>query len=282
MDNKNRTINIGKNKNSYEMPLNLTQMATFLEYFPSGSKRDLKHIFRLFDLDSSSRKLNDNTIEFKTDTKERMQLQIINKALTMELLTSGIFSYIDHPMEVNSNCLANHYRPQDAADDKPDITTPSNFAQGGVPDTHIEYENYKVILEVSAKYQPSLEDFRRQLNGALKHARELRKNDYKKPIYCLLINERSLNLVENKEALKNVLNDINPSEQIYITAISTGEFAEMGQAIAKMSEGYISKLQSDDLHEVLQATVEKGIYGKFHELLRERYHSLSRSSFGLF
>lgn len=274
MDNKNKTISIGKNKDPYEVPLNLTQMATYLEYIPSNSKRDLKHIYGLLDLDPPSRKLNDNTIDFKTDAKERMQLQIINKALTMELLSTGMFGYIDHPAEVHSNCLVNRYQPEDAIDEEHYLAVPSNFAQGGVPDSQIDYENYKVILEVSAKYQPSLEDYKKQFNGALKHARALRAKKYKKPIYCLLINERSLDLVENKETMKEILKDVRPTEKIFITAISIEEFAELGKIMAKMKEDDILKIKSNDLHEVLQATVEKGIYGKFHEILAERLNDL--------
>ena len=256
------------------MPLNLTQMATYLEYIPSNSKRDLKYIFSSLKLDPPSRKLNDNTIVFKTDEKERRQLQIINKGLTMELLASGMFGYIDHPAEVHSNCVVSRYQPKDAIDEEHYLAVPSNFAQGGMPDAQIDYENYMVILEVSAKYQPSLGDYKNQFNGALKHARSLRAKKYKKPIYCLLINERSLGLVENKETMKEVLKDVSPTEKIFITAISIEEFAELGKRMGKMDEDDISKIKSDDLHEVLQATVEKGIYGKFHEILVERLNGL--------
>ena len=192
----------------------------------------------------------------------------------MELLASGMFGYIDHPAEVHSNCVVSRYQPKDAIDEEHYLAVPSNFAQGGMPDAQIDYENYMVILEVSAKYQPSLGDYKNQFNGALKHARSLRAKKYKKPIYCLLINERSLGLVENKETMKEVLKDVSPTEKIFITAISIEEFAELGKIMGKMDEDDISKIKSDDLHEVLQATVEKGIYGKFHEILVERLNGL--------
>lgn len=270
MVKKNKTISIGKNKDPYEIPLSLFQMATYLEYFPSNSKRELKYIYGLFDLDPPTRRLNDNTIKFKTDVKERMQLQIINKALTMELLSSGMFGHIDHPAEVHANCLVSRYQPKDAINEEQYFAVPCNFAQGGVPDVQIDYENYTVILEVSAKYQPSLEDYIKQLNGALKHARSLREEISEKPIYCLVITERSLGLVENKEKMEEVLKDIHSSEMIYIIALSIEEFANLGKVMARKSEDVISKITRDDLHEVLQATVEKGVYGKFHEILEER------------
>ena len=278
MVKKNNPIRIGKNKDPYEMPLSLFQMATYLEYFPSNSKRELKHIYGLLALDPPTRRLNDNTIKFKTDVKERMQLQIINKALTMELLSSGMFGYIDHPAEVHANCLVSRYQPKDAVDEEHYLAVPSNFAQGGVPDVQIDYENYAVILEVSAKYQPSLQDYKKQLNGALKHARSLRETIPEKPIYCFVINERSLSLVENKEEMIKVLKDIHSSEKIYIIALSIEEFAALGKVMARMSEDLISKITSDDLHEVLQAAVEKGAYGNFREILEKRLYKTQSDS----
>lgn len=274
MEDKNKTISIGKDKDTYEMPLNLTQLATYLDYFSSNSKRDLKHIYGMLDLDPSSRKRYENTIDFKTDEKERKTLQIINKALTMELFASGMFGYIDHPVEVHSNCLVKRYQAKDSVDNSRCLAMPSNFAQGGVPDVKVNYEKFIVILEVSAKYQPSMEDYKKQLNGALKHARSMRGEGHEKPIYCLLINERTLDHVVNKEVMKEVLKNIEPSEQIYLTAMSIGEFAALGQKMAKTYEDDISKIHSDDLHEVLEATVKKGIYGKFHEIFAERLESV--------
>lgn len=274
MEDKNKTIYIGKDKDTYEMPLNLIQLATYLDYFGANSKRDLKHIFGMLDLDSPSRRRYENTIDFKTDENERKTLQVINKALTMELFASGMFGYIDHPAEVHSNCLVKRYQAKDAVDDSNYLAMPSNFAQGGVPDVRVNYENFIVILEVSAKYQPSLEDYKKQLNGALKHARSMRGEGYDKPIYCLLINERTLVHAVNKEVMKEVLKNIESSEQIYITAMSIGEFAALGQKMAKTYEDDISNIRSDDLHEVLEATVKKGIYGKFHEIFEERLKSV--------
>ena len=282
MVKKNKPIRIGKNKDPYEVPLSLLQMATYMEYLCSNADRDLKYIFRLLNLDPPKRRLNDNTIDFKTNEKERRNLRNINKGLTMELLSSGMFGYIDHPVEVHANCLANHRQPQSSVDEKHCSAVPNNFAQGGVPDAQIEYENYTVILEVSAKYQPSLEDYIKQLNGALKHARSLRKEIPEKPIYCLVINERSLDLVENKEKMKEVLKNIHSSEKIYIIAISIEKFANLGKVMGKMNEDLISKITSNDLHEVLQETIEKGVYGKFHEILEERLNKNRSDSLWFF
>jgi hypothetical protein len=185
MDDKNKTIAIGKNKDPYEMPLNLLQISIYLEYLGFNSKRELNEIFRKMNLDSSSRIKYDNTIDFKSDENERRKLRNINKGLTMELFASGMFGYIDHPSEVHSNCLVSRSRTKDIVDGKEHRIVPCHFAQGGVPDVQVDYENFMVILEVSAKYQPSLEDYKKQLNGALKHARSIRENGYEKSVYCI-------------------------------------------------------------------------------------------------
>lgn len=80
-----------------------------------------------------------------------------------------------------------------------------------------------------------------------------------------MIHERSLKLTENKIALNKVLQEIKPSEQIFITATSIQEFAELGQDMADKFKNVISKVRNDDLLAILKATVEQGIHGQFHE-----------------
>jgi len=275
MHNKNKTIVIGENKSSYKMPLGLIQMSMYLEYLSLNSTRELRHIFDLLNLDSSSRVKYGNTIEFKTAERERINLRNINKALTMELFSSAIFGYIDNPSEVHANCLVSHCHHQKSKDDESYVTIPSNFAQGGVPDVQIDYGNFMIILEVSAKYQPSIEHYKKQLRGALKHARTIREDGYKKPIYCVLINERSLSLVENIMAMKELLGEIKPREKIYVASVSIEEFSNLGQVLGEKYEEEITKMASDDLHDILKATVKKGVNGKFHEILVEFLETLN-------
>jgi hypothetical protein len=276
MDEIRTTIAIGKDKDPYKVPLSLIQLARYLQYIVPSSGRELKHIFDLMDLDLTSRRRMHNRIEFKTDTGERMKLQIINKALTMELFAGSMFGYIDHPSEVHSNCVVHRYQPQDADDDNQYQAMPSNFAQGGVPDVQVDYGTFMMILEVSSKSRPSLEHFRNQLEGALKHARAVREDGYAKPIYCLVIHERSLNLTENKRVLEKVLQDIKSSEQIFATATSIQEFAELGQDMAEQFKNVISKVNSDKLLAILQATAQQGIYGQFHDEFRKVLFEIRR------
>ena len=265
MDENNKIIAIGTHKDPYKVPLNLKQLSIYLPYIIPNSKREMKEIFGKFDLDSASRRIQLNTIDFKTDEGERMKLQNINKGLTMELFASGMFSYFDHPSEVHSNCVVNRYQPQGAVDDSQCLVVPKNFAPGGMPDVQVDYTNFMVILEVSAKEKPNLKHFSKQFNGALKHARAIRENGYDKPLYCLVIHERSLMETKNRPALEEVLEGIKQSEQIYITSISIQEFADLGQEMDETYKNDISKVQNKNLLSVLKTTVEKGINGKFHE-----------------
>ncbi|MEW8492515.1 MAG: hypothetical protein AB2604_01830 [Candidatus Thiodiazotropha taylori] len=228
----------------------------------------------MFDLDSSARRKSGNTIKFKPYVKPSRQLRIINKALTMELLNSGMFGHIDHPAKVQSNCTVSNIRAQNSSGDTDSAVVPNNFAQGGVPDVTVDYESFMVMLEVSAKYQRSLEDFVKQLNGALKHARELRDQKYGQPIYCVTINERTLEHVPNKEALEEVLKDIQPSEEIYLTVVSIEEFASLGHAMAGDYKNEAASVSAADLLTVLKATAEKGVNGNFHRLFEEHLAGL--------
>ena len=97
----------------------------------------------------------------------------------MELFARGVFRYIDSPSEVHANCLVYQCQPKESIGVENTDTMPSNYAQGGLPDVQIDYGEFLVLLEVSAKYQPSIEHYKKQLRGALKHARSYVKKDIK-------------------------------------------------------------------------------------------------------
>lgn len=269
MENSIKTpIIIGKDKDPYEMPLNLKMMATNLRYLFPNSKRDLEDVYQSIGLDPATRRKQSNTPR-TIDPNECSNMLSINKGLTMELFAGGMFSYIDHPVEVHANCNVTRHLSFGADGEEVYQALPNNFAQSGVPDVLVDYPDFKVMLEVSAKSKPPLEHFKSQLRGAVKHARMMRESGDKKPIYCLLVNFRSLIQSENKEALKEVLNDVDADEEIYITAVSIAEFSDLGRKMAGIYESNISKISSKDLLGILSATIEKGINGQFHVLFME-------------
>jgi hypothetical protein len=269
MNDSSKTISIGKDKDPFTFPLGLKQVSVYMQYFLLDSKRDLKSLYDTLELSAASRRRHRNSIEFRTDERERRKLSNINRGLTMELYASGMFSYFDHPSEVHANCLVSRQQSQSPADDTQFRAFPHNCAQGGLPDAVVDYKDFKVALEVSSKSKLSLAEFAEQLDNALDHVRKIRENGYDKPLYCLLINARSLALTENKHALQKLLDKIDPSEQLYVTVISIDEFAELGQFMARNHSTVFPKVSSEDLLDVLNATVKEGIHGQFHVEFRK-------------
>jgi hypothetical protein len=255
------------------------RLSIYLGYLIPNSNRELKEHYEALGLDPPSRRRNRNTINFETDTNERKELRKINKGLTLEIFASGMISYFDHPAEVHANCTVTRHEMSRATGEKQYQAFPKNYAQGGEPDVAVDYGDYMVILEVSAKHIPSLAHFTNQLKGALKHARIIRESGYDKPIYCLVIEEdRSLTVTENKLRLEDRVKMIKPSEQIYLSAISIQEFSALGQAMVNQYKADVEKIQSSDLLSVLQATMAKGIHGYFDKLLLEHLEAIKTPS----
>ena len=70
MNENHKTIAIGKDKDPYTVPLTLIQLSRYIGYIVPNSKRELKHIFELMNIDSATRRVHGNNIEFKTDVHE--------------------------------------------------------------------------------------------------------------------------------------------------------------------------------------------------------------------
>jgi|GEM_PF-3665275 len=127
----------------------------------------------------------------------------------------------------------------------------------------IHFEKFMILLEVSAKFQPSLTHFESQLDSAVNHARSIHE-EYKRPIFCLLINERSLEESMVSKALKDILDKIKPSERIFLTATSIQEFSELGHIMSDNYEDVLSDITSADLYRLLKTTMANGVKGRFH------------------
>ena len=242
MKRNKKTILIGKDDSPYLVPLTLRQSAVYVDYLRFGCKRELDYIFNLMDLGSRTRKLFDNEIDFESNGNTRKGLRVINKGLSMELLTSYVLSYIDNPTQVHPNCTVTKH------DDNKVI--PKNYAQGGEIDIVIDYPEFKLLVEVSAKHQPSLSHYKKQVENALKHARKLREEGEGKLIHCLLVNERSLSIQENKLTMLEICKDIKEEEEIYLTSLSTEEFSIMGDKLGKEYEEDTEQIKSKELLEV--------------------------------
>ena len=100
----------------------------------------------------------------------------INKALSMELLCASLLANLDSPERVASMCCS-------------DGGAPYNFAPAGLPDLTADYApSIRLVAEVSAKADASLEFQKRQFEQALRHAEAERKRREADVVYALIVN----------------------------------------------------------------------------------------------
>lgn len=100
----------------------------------------------------------------------------INKALSMELLCASLLANLDSPERVASLCCS-------------DGGAPYNFAPAGLPDLTADYApSIRLVAEVSAKADASLEFQERQFEQALRHAEAERKRREADVVYALIVN----------------------------------------------------------------------------------------------
>lgn len=131
-------------------------------------------------LDAKTRREMDN---LPNVNKRRVhQYRMINKAMTMELLTALLLTFLNKPKEVRSWCvqrqrgLPNNYSPPLHAD---------------ISARYFNDENnkpYRLIVEVSAKKVVTQEFMRKQISQAWNHARVEAMNRDGGVVYALVIN----------------------------------------------------------------------------------------------
>ena len=117
-------------------------------------------------IDRRTRAEEDNPFPFSDTDRELHDGRWMDKALSMELLSSIALSALDTPDYVRNFCLARHGRP-------------NYFAPSGKLDVLASYPAsgsrgaFAVAAEVSSKREMSIEDYKAQLNQGVKHAQEL-------------------------------------------------------------------------------------------------------------
>ncbi len=259
----------------------MLQVATYIKYLKKGSKRELKNIFKLIKLDDKTRSKVDNIIEKLTEDNKPSTLSNINKALSFELLSSFYMNFIDDPKQVWSHCTA-----QKTSSDE---ILPNNFAPSGMGDIEIDYPEFQLMIEVSAKTSMTVEQYSDQVDGAKKHAQEMRKNDTKKPIYCLMINERTLKDNDIKDCLIDAQKEME-KQNIYFTSMTIDEFAKLGGNLAhqrnqKIKEiGYITSASlktcfedaANSLNNEKYIRLDKRIMQTVKDLAKNRTKELGR------
>ena len=117
----------------------------------------------------------------KVEKRPVHQYRIINKAMSMELLSASLLACLNRPKEVRSLCsvqngLPYYYSPSKRAD---------------VTARYVNDENdepFRVILEVSARKVMTKTTMRDQLKQGYKHAKKAAKDRDGGPVYALVIN----------------------------------------------------------------------------------------------
>ena len=166
-------------------PLHLKTISHCLYNLVDNQRRSIGEIAEIFQIDKESRrKFGNELVKYQQDEYENEEddgedgeegedgetppdessiddLFRINKALSLEKLAAYFMYQSDSPVYSRSYCLMHKASG-----------LPCNHAPPKVPDGIIDYGDFKVCLEVTAKTNMSQEYYMKQLEGGLKHIKE--------------------------------------------------------------------------------------------------------------
>ena len=131
-------------KNIYSLPV----LNNILSIFYNEQYPGLSELFEFLDIKANV----SNAATSKA--KDRFN---INKAVALEVFITQWLAASDSPIKSISNCVLNTDRQI------------INFAQKGDSDVSVDYGNFKLNTEVSAKRTVTKKDYLKQLNSSLKH-----------------------------------------------------------------------------------------------------------------
>ena len=182
-------------------PINLDIVSDFLSILDDNQRLSIEEIAEIFEIDDASRKKYGNILikdqekeggqqsddqddQEQTDTgngeegtsdtgdgnqggrgslrkKRADSLFNINKGLSLEKLAVYFMYHVNSPVYSRSNCMMHR-----------ESGLPVNFAPRDTQDGVVDYGDYRVSLEVSAKTGIGRKDFENQLNSGLNHAKD--------------------------------------------------------------------------------------------------------------
>ena len=183
------------------------EIILLLSYLLQHNYKELiKIINRALNIDTLSRVMDDNRVNWDTKNKSRRirEMRNIDKALAMELLMSLLLTYLDDSEKVICNCVEQK-------------NLPNNSAASGLGDIIAFYPSsddvpaFQGLFEVSIVRRPTVKDFLRQLNQAYSHAKERVEESGGMPVYGLTINR--CNIGANK-SLQSVYKQFLADKQI--------------------------------------------------------------------
>ena len=173
-------------------------------------------------LDARSRARDDNRLRLTEKSTKIVTARKINKGLTMEMVMSSLLTFVDHPDEVVSRCVANRRGK------------PNNFAQGEKPDivfhpAHTD-PSFQVVCEVSANKEMKDETYREQLVRGLEHAFAEHSSTGVKVTYLFVANLRKIGEDKDLQALYREFQaddktGLHPTASIRVVPMRASEFA---------------------------------------------------------
>ena len=226
----------GANKKPISEEFSLPLLTRYIQAFYGEEKGGLKMIFGDFDIHPS---VSQEELDKK---KIRQNKYNINKALAFELIITHWLRQSDNPKEARANCELN------------EGDNPSNYAPVGHADAWLNYGNFTLSVEVSAKKSVGSEDFKEQVKGLLRH-----RGDAK---FSLLITNRPLSYKNTLDLYNNALKkaeEENPEQKrSNIIILSTEELLEISKLILGKTRGVPSETpDAAEMEKVFEAVSSK-------------------------
>ena len=214
---------IGKNQGKFdiESKIGINYTGVLLNILSEQDvKANRKRVFPILEMDKLPSWYRANQESLEPYHNNAKQMAKVTKALALELLVTNFLSYHDMPMETRCHCSTAFFDG---------LERPVGFAAGGLPDLSVCYDDISVIGEVSTRRKPSIEHYLEQLINAYKHAVDRNFcNGSDKPVYCLMVNERSLSQSDTKRAFDIFTRKVNEKhDNIKFLSVSIQELASI-------------------------------------------------------
>ena len=203
----------------------LQGLATALNGFAAQRRRSIEYYIDVFELDMQSfrerRRGRRGKVTYREATNRNRQPgengylkpYNINKALTLELITTCVMYRLLSPTCARANC-------------KLVYGWPVNFAPPGHPDIRVECGEFVFHVEVSAKDEMSDKYFYDELKGTLNH---MVKHEV---MWALLVTEWDYKKARNSPAYKKLKDKYQAElEHHYLIIMSLHEMAELSATL---------------------------------------------------
>ena len=165
---------------TWRRPLSVSAISLLIMHlFNHDFRVNEKLIYPVMGIDMKTRRAQDNVPERRS--RQLHQYRITNKALSMELLTALLLTYLNAASQVRTWCVTRNGLPHSFSPPKFEDV----FAR--YPETPAK-PGFRVVVEVSAKRDITRTFYQKQLQQAWRHASELAEDPEGGEVYALVIN----------------------------------------------------------------------------------------------